>query len=824
MSAVQECFHCGLEVPPHTDFTLTIDGQPRRFCCVGCQAVASAIVDGGLENFYRFRSENNNRPQDKAASFAVYDLPEVQSEFVYPFIEPGKEQTGTPLNDTQLLLEGISCAACVWLIERHLEQVPGIESVRVNASTHRCLVRWQPEQVKLSEIMASLSQVGYQPIPATKDQQQLHREKENRTALMRMGVAGFGMMQVGMAAVGLYYGAEAEWEHYLRWFGLIVSVPVVVYSAKPFYTASWNALRMGRLIMDVPVALAIISAFLLSCWATVMGIGEVYFDSVTMFTFLLLVGRYLEMRARHRNGVDTDRLAQLLPATADKQAEDGTWLTVPLSHLMVGDRVLVASGTSIPCDGRVLAGRSGVVETLLTGEPDAVEKQLGDEVIAGTLNTDSALQIEVTAVGQGTRLSAIERLVEQAQHDKPTQVAMADKLSSYFVAGVLIISALVFTAWWFIDSSKAVWITLSVLVVTCPCALALAAPTALTAAVSWLRQQGLLITRGHVLESLPKIKRVIFDKTGTLTLGAPQVVAVVTVSGEPLSEAQRTHYLGLCAALETGSTHPVAKAFLPYQNTAITASDVRQETGQGVEGVLAGQTYRLGKPEFVHAELTPPPAAGQWLLLGDEQQPLLWICLQDALRESAAPLIAALKARGLAVELLSGDGEAEVARVAAELGFGHWQSRQSPSDKLAYIQQVQEQGDPVLMVGDGINDVPVLSGAFVSVAMGGATDLAQTQADSVLLGRDLMAVERAFICARFTRRIIRQNLFWSLFYNITSLPAAAVGLVPPWVAAVGMSTSSLVVVGNALRINYQKPQPGSKIQTAPQAQTLRVAE
>lgn len=806
MSAVQACFHCGLEVPPHSDFTLAIDQQPRRFCCVGCQAVASAIVDGGLENFYRFRSENSNRPEESSSSFAVYDLPEVQAEFVYPLSpQELKSADGEAQNETQLLLESISCAACVWLIERHLQQLPGVESVRVNATTHRCLVRWLPGQVKLSEIMVSLSRIGYQPIPATKDQQQLLREKENRNALMRLGVAGFGMMQVGMAAVGLYYGAEAEWQHYLRWFCLIVSLPVVIYSAKPFYVASWNALRLGRLIMDVPVSLAIISAFLLSCWATVMGIGEVYFDSVTMFTFLLLVGRYLEMRARHRNGVDTDRLAQLLPTTAEKRTEDGSWLTVPLRHLVVGDRVLVPSGTSIPCDGRVLEGRSGVVETLLTGEPDAVEKQPGDEVIAGTLNTDSALQIEVTAVGQGTRLSAIERLVDQAQQDKPTQVAMADRLSSYFVAGVLIVSVLVFAAWWFIDASKAVWITLSVLVVTCPCALALAAPAALTAAVSWLRQQGLLITRGHVLESLPQIRRVIFDKTGTLTLGTPQVATMLGVSGEPLSDAEQARYLSLCAALETGSAHPVARAFLAHQNSAVTASDLLQETGQGVQGVIDGRLYRLGKPEFVHAGLVPPEAPGQWLLLGDEHQPLVWIGLQDQLRESAAPLVAALRARGLTVELLSGDGEAEVARVARELGFSRWQSRQSPSDKLAYIQGVQEGGEPVLMVGDGINDVPVLSGAFVSVAMGGSTDLAQTRADSVLLGRDLMAVDRAFECARFTRRIIRQNLFWSLFYNVTSLPAAAVGLVPPWLAAVGMSTSSLVVVGNALRINYQKP-------------------
>lgn len=807
MSAVdQGCFHCGLEVPPQTHFSVDIEGQPRRFCCLGCQAVATAIVDGGLENFYRYRTDNNPRPSEQTINFAVYDLPEVQEEFVHSL--PDHSDSGT-LKQAQLLLEGISCAACVWLIEHHLSKVQGVNLVRVNATTHRCLVSWDTNQLALSDIMSELTHIGYHPIPATEDQHQQLREKESRTALMRLAVAGFGMMQVGMVAVALYSGADAGWQVYLRWLSLLIATPVVFFSAKPFFAAARRSLRARHLTMDVPVSLAIGGAYIASCWATVFGGGEVYFDSVSMFTFFLLWGRYLEMRARHRNGIDTDRLAQLLPATATRLS-DGEWLAVPLKQVRTGDRVLVASGSCVPCDGRVIDGHSNVVEALLTGEPDAVEKTVGDLVIAGTLNTDSALQIEVTATGQSTRLSAIERLVEQAQQDKPTQVALADKLAGYFVAAVLVVSALVALIWWQIDSSHAFWVTLSVLVVTCPCALSLASPTALTAAVSWLRQHGLLITRGHVLEGLPKVQRIIFDKTGTLTVGAPQVVDVLSATDQELTVLEKQHYLRVCAALETGSTHPIAKAFASYYHSEVTASQVRQTTGEGVTGKVAGQEYRLGKPEFVQAGRPLPENAGQWLLLGGDGPNgkggvLVWIRLQDRLRDSAQPLITALQQRGLAVELLSGDGESEVSRIAKELGFNHWQARQSPDQKLAYIQQLQEQGEKVLMIGDGINDVPVLSGAFVSVAMDGATDLAQTRADSVLLGNDLMALERALDCAALTRRIIRQNLFWALCYNVTALPLAAAGLVPPWAAAIGMSASSLVVVGNALRINRKTP-------------------
>jgi Cu2+-exporting ATPase len=779
-----------------------VDGEERSFCCPGCQAVTSAIIDGGLGQFYNFRTESSVRPDEGDVSFEAFDAPEVQREFALE-IEPGVMQAS-------LLLEGISCAACVWLIEKFLSGLDGVVQVKVNASIHRCLVDWDTDQITLSQIMKALSAIGYQPIPATEDRQLALQEKEKRQALMRLAIAGFGMMQVSMVAVTLYTGAEASWESFFRWLSFIMATPVVFYSARPFFVAAIRAIKMRHLVMDVPVSLAIGGAYASSVWATLFGGGEVYFDSVSMFTFFLLTGRYLEMRARHRNGIDSSHMAQLLPLTAQRwQSEE--WQFVPLKALVEGDRVLVPAGSTLPCDGVVESGHSGVVEALLTGEAEAIQKQPGSAVIAGTINTESALEVRVTAVGQQTQLSAIERLVEQAQQEKPAQVAMADRLSGYFVAVVLVVAVAVASAWYFIDSSKAFWVTLSVLVVTCPCALSLASPAALTTAIAWLRRHGLLVTRGHVLEELSRIDHVIFDKTGTLTEGEPQLVAVFDSQKQQVALEDAEHLLQVAAALEEGSKHPIAKAFLGWSE-AQRAESVQQIIGSGVAGSVASCQYRLGKPEFVlGAESTAkaPAEQGQWLVLarldGDDIAEYHWLCLQDKLRDSAEPLIKALKARGVRVQLLSGDAAAEVERVANQLGFDGWQANMSPDDKLQYVKAIQQKDCHVLMVGDGINDVPVLSGAAISVAMGGATDLAQTRADSILLGNDLMALSRAFDCATRTRRIIAQNLTWALMYNGLALPLAAMAMVPPYAAAIGMSLSSLLVVLNALRISKMSP-------------------
>ncbi|GAA5315591.1 MAG: heavy metal translocating P-type ATPase [Candidatus Pelagadaptatus aseana] len=801
---MSDCYHCGLSVPPHSHYSFAIDGEERSFCCPGCQAVASAIVDGGLGQFYNFRTESSARPDEADVSFVAFDAPDVQREFALE-VAPGVMQAS-------LLLEGISCAACVWLIEKFLSSLEGVVQVKVNASIHRCLVDWDVNKIQLSQIMQALASIGYQPIPATEDRQLALQEKEKRQALMRLAIAGFGMMQVSMVAVTLYTGAEASWEAFFRWLSLIMATPVVFYSARPFFVAAWRAIKVRHLVMDVPVSLAIGGAYAASVWATLFGGGEVYFDSVSMFTFFLLTGRYLEMRARHRNGIDSSHMAQILPLTAQRWLEqEQEWQFVPLKALEAGDQVLVPAGSTMPCDGVVERGQSGVVEALLTGEAEAIQKQSGSQVIAGTINTESALEIRVTAVGQQTRLSAIERLVEQAQQEKPAQVAMADRLAGYFVAVVLVVAALVASVWFFIDSSKAFWVTLSVLVVTCPCALSLASPAALTTAIAWLRRHGLLVTRGHVLEELPSIDRVIFDKTGTLTEGEPQLVAVYGETLHQIELADAKSLLNVVAALEEGSRHPIARAFNEWSG-ALRADSTRQIIGAGVAGVVEGVHYRLGKPEFAlgeEADSASPEQSGQWLVLAQLDDAVVvqyhWLCLQDRLRDSAQPLVHALKQRGIRVELLSGDASAEVERVAGQLGFDDWQANMSPDDKLRYVKSLQDTQHHVLMVGDGINDVPVLSGAAISVAMGGATDLAQTRADSILLSNDLMALDRAFDCAVRTRRIIAQNLTWALMYNGLALPLAAMALVPPYAAAIGMSLSSLLVVLNALRISKMSP-------------------
>lgn len=796
---VKGCYHCGLPIPPGESFPVVIQHVTEFMCCPGCQAVAMAIVDGGLENFYSFRTRTNTRTENQSidADWKIFDLPEVQSEFVTDF--------DTDHLQANLLLEGISCAACSWLIETHLKKNPAIKTVSVNVSSHRCTIVWANRQESLSTIFKSLAQIGYKPRPATDDQQQELFKQENRIALFRLGVAGFGMMQAMMVAVGIYFGATDTWLEFLRWLSMLVATPVVFFSASPFFKAAWRSIKSKQLIMDVPVALAIGLAYLASAWATITSSGEVYFESVSMFTFFLLLGRYIEQRARHRNRLAFGNLAQLMPLTAcciSVSGEEESVKNIPLKLLSVDDHVLVKAGDTFPCDGVVISGESEVVEALITGEAIPVIKKTGDKVIAGTLNGQSALRVRATATGSATQISAIERLAVQATEEKPRQVVTADKIARFFVGRLLVVCLGVFLFWWFKDSSRALWITLSVLVVTCPCALALAMPAALSAATANLRQRGFLVARGHVIDTLPQITRVLFDKTGTLTQGHFSIAKVKTLGA--LSEQQ---VLEIAAALEADSSHPIAKAFLNWQHKAI-AKDLRHLTAAGIEGRVNEELYRIGTPEFTREiivgdkdELTLPDQENLWLLLANSHGALAWFCLRDEVRPDARDAIVKLNQMGIEVELLSGDQSGAVACLASDLGIKAFTSGAKPDDKLAQLNMAQLRGDKVLMVGDGINDVPVLAGADVSVAMASASDLAQTRADTVLLNNQLILLPQAIEIAERTHSIIKQNLMFSLTYNLIALPVAAMGLVPPWAAAIGMTTSSLVVVLNALRLS-----------------------
>lgn len=783
------CFHCGLPALPN--LTADIDGQSRAFCCIGCQAVAQAIAGRGLGDFYRHRELPSSRPQAPVARFDAYDLLAVQEDFV----EHHADETVT----ANLSIGGIGCAACIWLIEKHLGDIPGVVQVQANATSHRARIRLQPQRLKISELFNALYAIGFAPEPLLGRAEQDLWQRDQRDYLLRMAVAGIGMMQAGMVAVALHagdlQGMDPHWVWLLRWVNLLFTLPIMLYSAKPFFTGALRALRIRHLVNDVTISLALILAFSASVYATITQSGDVYFDSVAMFAFFLLLGRYLEKRARYENFKTNARFQQLLPSTVNLIADDGSVGIFPLKHLTQGRQVEVLPGAVFPCDGQVLDGRSEADESLLTGEATPCPKIPGDLVFAGTYNGATPLRILAEAVGQGTRLAAIEQLVQQAEQQRPRQVALADFIAARFVATVLTLAALTGAFWYWVDPSRAFWISLSVLVVSCPCALSLATPTVLTVAIGRLRRMGVLVTGGQVFDTLHNITCVVFDKTGTLTDGALQVVET-----RPLADMPEQRINQIASALERGSSHPIARAFAGIA----PLGEIQQwagETGAGVSGVVNGVHYRFGTPAYAwRASVLNYPSNGLWLLLADEHQPLGWIRLEDRLRESAQAGIDQLRGLGCEPFLLSGDRPENVANVAQTLGIHEWRGGQLPADKLAQLRALQAQGRRVLMVGDGINDLPVLSGADVSCAMGSATRLAQTKADCVLLGEDLLQIPATLQLARQVRRIIKQNLTWAIVYNISAIPLAAAGWVPPWLAAIGMSASSVVVVANSLRV------------------------
>ncbi len=800
----EHCFHCGQPVPPGSDYSLTVEGVPRAMCCRGCQAVAQAIVDGGLADYYRNRTSPAPTGQelipDILQELELYDRPELQERFV--------ETEGDNVREAPLILEGITCAACIWLNERHVSSLPGVIDFSVNYATHRARVKWDQSRIHLSDILRAVAAIGYVAHPFDASRQQEIADRERRAALRRLAVAGIGAMQVMMFAVALYLGAwsgiDPTIERFLRWVSLLVATPVVLYAARPFFLSAWRDVKRRQAGMDVPVALAIGGAYLASAWATASGEGEVYFDSVSMFTFFLLTGRYLEMAARQRAAAAGESLVKLLPVTAHR-LENGEPVPVPVTDLVPGDRVQIRPGETVPADGTVLEGISTVDESLLTGESLPLARRSGDHLVGGTVNVESPLIMSVDKVGQDTVVAAIVRLLDRAQTQKPRVAQIADRIAGWFVLALLVTATLVYLWWHSHSPEDAFWITLSVLVVTCPCALSLATPAAVTAATGTLTRAGLLTTRGRALEALAQATHIIFDKTGTLTQGQLSVREAVTYRG-----TGRDHALGLAAAVEAASEHPVARALIHAAPAQITpgAKEVQATPGQGMEGSIGARRYRVGRPEFVAAlaDAARPAIPPGWnrggtvVAVGDEEGILALFELGDTLRPAAAASIESLRALGLQVWLLSGDGQAAVEAVARETRVDHARWGLTPDDKLDAVRRLQSGDAVVAMVGDGVNDAPVLAGAQVSIAMGQSTELAQASADMVLLSEHLPHIADGIAMARRMLRVIRQNLLWALLYNAVALPLAVAGHVAPWMAAIGMSASSLLVVLNALRL------------------------
>ena len=799
------CYHCGLPVPAGGTWSTLVDSVAQPMCCAGCAAVAQTIVDNGLASYYTERQSFPER--DNAVPQALRDLT------VFDDAESGfgdAPASGSHLRESALIIEGIRCAACVWLIERRVMRVPGVHSIEINFTSLRARVRWDPAAVRPSAILGAIGAVGYRAYPYDRERAERARHAERNIALWRLFVAGFGMMQVMMYLIPVYLAngdMTADVEQLMRLASLILTVPVVLFSAAPIFTGAWRDLRNRRPGMDVPVALGIGAAFAASVLSTLRGDGAVYFDSVTMFVFLLLAARYFEMIARTRSLAMQEQLAIRAPLYAERLTNwpSAAAEKVTSRALRSGDMVRVGVGATVPADGVLVEGDGELDEALLTGEARPQIRRAGDVLTGGSFNLGNPLVMRVTEAGDATRLAAILRLAERAAAERPRLALVADRIAHHFVVALLLIAAGVALAWSVIDPAHALGVTIAVLVVSCPCALSLATPAALGAAGDSLHRQGVLVTRSDAIEGLAKATDIVFDKTGTLTSGQLNV-RDVQCFGDVTPDAA----ISLAAVLETGSFHPVARALkhLAPAEVTFTAQKTLHVAGGGVEGTVDGRLLRLGAPDFV-AKLVNRPLPTQLIpsaddctvvMLGDAAGWIARFALADRVRVESGQVINWLQSTGLRVHLVSGDRAESVDRVARELGIARAVAAVSPADKSAYVQRLQEGGAVVVMVGDGVNDAAGLGAAQVSVAMGGGAEVACGNSDVVLLGSRIEGLVTALRGSHNALVIIRQNLFWAFGYNALAIPLAACGFVTPLLAGVGMAASSALVIANALRL------------------------
>ncbi|WP_367986424.1 heavy metal translocating P-type ATPase [Vibrio sp. NTOU-M3] len=782
----KSCYHCGEEVPVNTDYNVEILGEVRDMCCPGCESVARTIIESGLVSYYQYRTapaEKADLVPEQLQALIHYDNEEVQSEFV---------RNRDNLSEVTLSLEGVSCAACAWLIEKQLTKELGVYSIRVNTTTNRALLTWDKSKARLSELLSIIHRLGYKAAPFEADKQEASYHQMMKQYLYRLGIAGLATMQVMMLAVALYLEVfgdlEPEFKSYFRWVSLIFATPVMLYSALPFYLNAWRSLRSRTLGMDVPVSIAMIFAYCASLVATVTEQGEVFFESISMFAFFLLVGRFLEMRARRKAAAASGNLLKLIPAIATTLDGD----QIPVKSLKVGDKIRVLPGEHIPADGKIIKGRVHIDESMLTGESIPVVKQTDDFVYAGTLNGEESFELEVTSSKADSMISNIVRLQDEAQMSKPKIAEVADIVARYFVGAILIIAAATWFFWHDAKPEDAFWIMLSVLVATCPCALSLATPTALTCATSRMGNFGILLRKSHVFETLCKVNHLIVDKTGTLTHGDIEISDV-----EIIGDVNKEEALAIAASLEAHANHPIARAFKVYSNQNINVTDVENVIGSGLKGIYEGEPVKIGSAQFVLNDATNLHPSSVYMSISGKH--VATFSYHDPIRTEAKLFIEQFKKSGVKVTLLTGDIEQNAQAVATKIGISNVVAGAKPQDKLAYLKAL-ESSDITMMIGDGINDAPTLAGAHLSIAMGGGADVAKASADMVLLGDQLDRVLKARYLALRTRKIIRENLAWSLGYNLLILPLAVAGLVAPYIAVVGMSASSIIVISNSLRL------------------------
>ena len=852
-----------------------MSGQEVRVCSDACRVAVETIANAGLDAWYGLRTHSDAQgaaiadPRHRA-ELDTWRVPEVEASLLRQSTDDDHLTstghgngggTAPSSSAVTLTVEGMRCAGCAWLVERLLASVPGVGTATVDFPLRRAEAHFDTRATRLHTLLETLAKAGYRATPYTVHAEEAAIESERRARIRGLGISALFGMQVMLLSIALYAsewygGMDAGFEQLFRWLAMMLTVPVLVWPGRTFFTGAASALHARHLTMDVPVALGLSIAFVGSVFATVSGEGEIWFDSVVMFVTLLSAARYLELLARRRATAAIRALARSAPLVATRvredrsggethgvtgtdagtgtgertggggQASDNTDCNgdngdvagterIPAAALRPGDRVRVRPGEVVPADGTIRSGHSAFDESLLTGESNPVARSEGSRVLAGSINGAGVVEVEVTSAGDATVLGGVLRRAEQAARERPAIAQLADWAAAWFIGGVLVLAAGVAIGWLVHDPARMIPVLVSVLVVTCPCALSLATPAAITAALGALARAGLIATRANAVERLALATHCLADKTGTLTEGRFRLRSVTSYA--VLSEPR---CLALAAALERYATHPAAAALVA---AADSAEDQELDVGRieepetrigGVTALIDGVRYAVGSPEFVARTLGPNPGApGQGIpgtprnddgathvLLAREGALLARFVLADTLRPDASALVEGLRQRGIETTIASGDSAAAVDRAARALGVAHHLAGLSPEDKLDEAARLAASGERVLMLGDGVNDTLALAGAHVSVAMGRGAAAAAARADAVLIGDHPGRLLTALDIARHARRIVKQNLAWALGYNLVALPLAAAGAVPPWAAAIGMSLSSLAVAGNALRL------------------------
>ena len=914
------CHHCGTPLGPESS-RIVVSGREVHVCGEPCRTAVETIAYAGLDAWYGLRTHSDAQgavtsdPRHQT-ELDAWRVPEVEASLLRRGTNALHASTehgyGTGTTAVTLTVEGMRCAGCAWLVERLLASVPGVSAAAVDFPLRRAEVRFDTRATRLHTLLETLAKAGYRATPYTVHAEEAAIESERRARIRGLGISALFGMQVMLLSIALYAGdwyggMETRFEQLFRWLAMVLTVPVLAWPGRAFFTGAVTALRNRSLTMDVPVALGLTIAFAGSAFATVTGEGEVWFDSVVMFVTLLGAARYLELLARRRAGATIRALARSAPLVATRvrsggaDGDTGTLAgcdavrlggeridggegsdggnggnrsnhddpgtdRIPAAALRPGDRVRVRPGEVVPADGTIRSGHSAFDESLLTGESNPVALSAGDPVLAGSVNGAGVVEVEVACAGDETVLGGVLGRAEQAARERPAIAEIADRAAAWFIGGVLVLAIGVAVAWLLHDPARMIPVLVSVLVVTCPCALSLATPAAMTAALGALARAGLIATRANAVERLALATHCLADKTGTLTEGRFRLQSVTTFTG--ISESQ---CLALAAALERYATHPAAAALVAAAGGAGRAVGSSGEAGPGGERVIDGEggsgagidggggsgierrggdgehaighvkepgthtggvtgridgvRYAVGSPEFVAricgldtggtkrsvpgaGEDDASDSVGTHVFLARDGALLARFVLADTLRADAPDLVEGLRRRGIETTIASGDSAPAVERTARDLGVARHLAGLTPEGKLDEAARLAAAGERVLMLGDGVNDTPALAGAHVSVAMGRGAAAAAARADAVLIGGDPGRLLAALDIAHRARRIVKQNLAWALGYNLVALPLAATGMVPPWAAAIGMSLSSLAVAGNALRLGRERDTTG----------------